>query len=176
MLYALGIALPPYSLLGTKRWTADNATVLFHLCDTTFPGSNQFLILPTTMFATAGKSLGINGACVLCLPTSYCSSLSCLTSALKSTMPTDKKGKIDTGPHEPAAQPIDIKTSLNSDEGRPAILNQPTNENNVYGTVGAIHNNNNNYSHVTNIIHTDIIKEMVRCSDANQTVRELISI
>jgi len=171
VLYALGIALPPYSLLGTKRWAADDATSLFHLCDTTFPGSNQFLILPTTMFATAVKSLGINGACVLCLPTSYRTSPSCLTSALKGTMPTDKGDEIDTGSHEPAVQSIDIKTSSKSDEGRPAVLNQPTNVNNVSGPVQTIHNNNYNYNHVTNISQADFFKEIVRFTGANRAIR-----
>ena len=89
-------------------------------------------------------------------------------------MPTDKEAEIYTNPHAPSAQPINIQTSSKSDKGRPAILNQPTNENNVYGTVGAIHNNNNNYSHVTNIIQADFVKEMVRSTEANRTIRELI--
>jgi len=86
-------------------------------------------------------------------------------------MPTDKEGEIDTGSHEPAVQPIDIKTSSKSDEGRPAVLNQPTNVNNVSGPVQTIHNNNNNYNHVTNVIQADFFKEMVRFTGANRTIR-----
>ena len=86
-------------------------------------------------------------------------------------MPTDKESEIDTGPQEPAVQPMDFKTSLKSDGGRAAMLNQATNENNVYAPVGAIHNNNYSYNHVTNISQADFFKEMVRFTGANRTIR-----
>ena len=82
-------------------------------------------------------------------------------------MPANKQGEVDTGPHEPAAQPMDTKSSSKSDEGRPAILNQPTNVNQVYGTVQTITNTSINTNYVTNIVQEDILKEMVRSTDAN---------
>jgi len=91
-------------------------------------------------------------------------------------MPTEIEGEIDTGSHEPAAQPIDIKTSSKSDKGRPAILNKTTNVNKVYGgAVKTIKNITNNNNRVKNINQADVLKETVRSTDANQTIRELIS-
>jgi len=139
--------------------------------------SNQFLVMPATSLAAAGKSLGSNSLCVLCLPTSYRTSPSCLTSTLNTTMPAEIEGEIDTGPHEPAAQPVDIKTSSKSDKGRPAILNKTTNVTKVHGgAVKTIKNITINDNRVVDINQANVLKEMVRSTDTNRIIRELISL